>query len=215
MSTPKEGGASVNIVPVSLRRAPEQGRFHGVKTPEAMRQQAADAAREAGRAAAKELLGKRWGATVYENPIRVPRPLPRNTSEQGREAQPFEPNLKEQQAREQLGKPPPESVREEVQLEPAPIHQEYPVDSLDEFKQLARQALIPPVSPEQLELAKPENAANYAAEMRQFDEAVEFLAQSMAEDPLQFTANIIRRYLREREEQPKSPEESLLLFSIE
>jgi len=100
MSTPKEGGASANIVPISLRRAPEQGRFHGVKTPEAMRQQAADAAREAGRAAAKELLGERRGATVFENPIRVPRPLPRKPGEQRGETESSHPNLAEQQAPE-------------------------------------------------------------------------------------------------------------------
>jgi hypothetical protein len=133
-------------------------------------------------------------------------PTPQKPSEQQGDAEQFQPHLKEQQAREQLGKPPPEGVREEVQPEPAPIHQEHPVDSLDEFRQLARQALIPPVSPEQLERVTPENAANYAAAMRQFDEAVEFLAQSMAEDPLQSTANIIRRYLREREERSKPPE---------
>jgi hypothetical protein len=100
MSTPKEGGTPANIVPISLRRAPEQGRFHGVKTPEAMRQQHADETREAGRAAAKELLGKRWGATVYENPIRVPRPLPRKPGEQRGEAAPSQPNPAEQQAPE-------------------------------------------------------------------------------------------------------------------
>jgi hypothetical protein len=81
MATSQEGEKPQNIVPVSLRVAPEQRRFYGVKTPEAMRQQRAEEAREAGRKAAKELLGDRWGATVFENPIRVPRPLPRKPSE--------------------------------------------------------------------------------------------------------------------------------------
>jgi hypothetical protein len=100
MSTPKESGEPQNIVPSSLRFAPEQGRFHGVKTPEAMRQQASDASREAGRAAAKELLGERWGATVFENPIRVPRPLPQKPGEQRGEREPRQPNPAEQQASE-------------------------------------------------------------------------------------------------------------------
>ena len=70
MTAPKEGEKPQNIVPVSLRRAPEQTRFHGVTTPEAMRQQRADEARET----AKQLLGKQWGRTVFEGPFRVPRP---------------------------------------------------------------------------------------------------------------------------------------------
>jgi hypothetical protein len=88
-----EGGNPFNIDPISLRRAPEQGRFHGVKTPETMKQQASDAALEA----AKELLGKRWGATVFENPIRVPRPLPQKPGEQRGEGEPFQPNPAELQ----------------------------------------------------------------------------------------------------------------------
>jgi hypothetical protein len=101
-SMPKEGEKPQNIVPITLRVAPEQGRFHGVKTPEAMRQQRADEAREA----AKQLLGKHWGATVFENPIRVPRPLPKNPGEQRGEAAPAKPTPVEQRGnpqREQTG----------------------------------------------------------------------------------------------------------------
>jgi hypothetical protein len=104
MGTPKEGEKPQNIIPFTLRVAPEQGRFHGVKTPQAMRQQRADEAREA----AKELLGDRWGATVYENPIRVQRPLPGNPGEHRGEPAPLQPIPEEQQAAERLGKPPPE-----------------------------------------------------------------------------------------------------------
>jgi hypothetical protein len=92
MATPHEGEKPQNIVPISLRVAPERSRFHGVKTPEAMRKQLADEALEA----AKELLGDRWGATVFENPIRVPRPLPRNPGEQRGEAAPTQPTPAEQ-----------------------------------------------------------------------------------------------------------------------
>jgi hypothetical protein len=107
MGTPKEGEKPQNIVPISLRVAPEQGRFHGVKTPEAMKQQRADEAREA----TKELLGDRWGATVFENPIRVPRPLPRKPGEQRGEAEPFHTTLAERP-----GKPSPEGSVEETGL---------------------------------------------------------------------------------------------------
>jgi hypothetical protein len=111
MATPKEGGNPYNIVPISLRRAPEQGRYHGVKTPEAMSQQRTDEALEAGRVAAKELLGDRWGATVFKGPFRVPRPTwPKNPGEQSGEQQPFQPNPAEQQAAERLGKPPPQET---------------------------------------------------------------------------------------------------------
>jgi hypothetical protein len=211
--SPEGGDKPQNIVPISLRVAPEQGRFHGVKTPESMRQQHTDEAGEA----AKQFLGKHWGRTVFEGPFRAPRPLPRNPGEQGGEGEPFQLNPAEQQAAERLGKPPPEVVKGEVQQAPAP-HQEHPLDSIEEFRQLARRTLKPPVSPIQLEGIKPEDyeewvrnhphrAANYATAKLHYEEAVEKLAQSMSEDPLQFTANIIRRYLREREERPKSPEE--------
>jgi hypothetical protein len=178
MGTPKEGGNPLNIDPSTWRVAPDKSRFgSGFKKPVESKQQ----------------------------PFHDPRPLPQNPGERRGNPQPFQPNPAEQQARERLGKPPPEGGRGAVQQEPAP-HQDPPLDSLEESRQLVRQVLIPPVSPEQLEQLTPENAANYAAAMQQFDEAVEFLAQSMAEDPQQFTANIFRRYLREREERSKPPE---------
>jgi hypothetical protein len=125
-------------------------------------------------------------------------------------------NPADQQARERLGKPPPEGVRGEVQLEPI-HHQEYRPDSLDELRQLARRVLRPPLSPEQLEGVKPENfeewarnhpyhAANYASAMQHYEEAVENLAQPMLTDPLKFTSNLLRRILREREGRSKPPE---------
>jgi hypothetical protein len=141
--------------------------------------------------------------------------LKRHASLKGEPA-PLQPIPAEQQAAERLGKPPPEGVRGEVQLEPAP-HREYPVDSLDELRQLARRVLRPPLSPEQLEGVKPEDfeewarnhpedAANYATAMLYYEGAVENLAQSMSTDPLKFTANLLRRILHEREERPKPPE---------
>jgi hypothetical protein len=84
----------LNIDPKTLRVAPEQGRFHGVKRPEAMRQQRADEAREA----AKQLLGKHWGKTVFEGPFRVPRPnSPKQPDQQRREAEQSQPKPAEQQ----------------------------------------------------------------------------------------------------------------------
>jgi hypothetical protein len=111
MSTPKEGGASANIVPISLRRAPEQGRFHGVKTPEAMRQQRADTELEAYR----RLLKEPRGSAVFENPIRVPRPSwPKNPGERRGQPESSKSSPAEQQAAERLGKPPPQEPVEET-----------------------------------------------------------------------------------------------------
>ena len=101
MATPQEGEKPQNIVPVSLRVAPEQRLFHGVKTPEAMRQQRADPELEAYR----RLLKEPRGSAVFENPIRVPRPLPRNPGEQRGEAEPFQTN-----PAGRLGKPSSEVV---------------------------------------------------------------------------------------------------------
>jgi hypothetical protein len=82
MGTPIEGEKQQSLIPITLRRAQEQGQFHGVKTSETMRQQHADEARVARIEAAKELLGDRWGKTVFENPIRVQRPIqPKNPRE--------------------------------------------------------------------------------------------------------------------------------------
>lgn len=47
------------------------------------------------------------GSTVFEGPLRVPRPLPQNPGEHRGETEPFQPNPAEQQAKERLGKPPP------------------------------------------------------------------------------------------------------------
>jgi hypothetical protein len=191
----------------------QRGAGPRVKKPEEQKQQLSDADLEV----YKRIMGKRWGATVFENPIRVSRPLPKNPGEQRGVTEPFQPNPSEQQAAERLGKPPPEGVKGEVQQEPA-AHQEHPLDSLEDFRQLARSALKPPMSPVELEGIKPEDyeewarnhpyrAANYATAVLYYEETVENLAQSMATDPSQFTANIIRRYLGEHEERSKPPEE--------
>jgi hypothetical protein len=81
-----------------------------VQKPEEPKQQLSDA-----ELAAKQLLGKHWGATVFEGPFRVPRPFPSMPSEQRGEAKPFQPISAEQQAAERLGKPPPESAEQEIE----------------------------------------------------------------------------------------------------
>ena len=242
MATPKEGGQrptplwpevlrkeglkkGLTLPPVERQRTqaptngdtsfvPKQEAGSGGKKPDEQKQQPANPPHELSEYYRRE---QEQHSGVLKNPIRVQRPLPQNSSEQRRETEQSQLNPAEQQAAERLGKPPPEVVKGEVQQARAP-HQEHPLDSLEEFRQLARRTLKSPVSPIQLEGIKPEDyeewarnhpyrAANYATAMLYYEEAVEKLAQSMSEDPLQFTANIIRRYLREREERPKSPEE--------
>jgi hypothetical protein len=162
-----EGGNPFNIDPKTVRIAPEQRRFHGVKKQEAPKQQPSDPDREG-----NERLTRRPGRSILaggESPIRNQRLLREGTEQ-----------------------------RAEVQLEQT-HHQEHPVESLGELRQLARRALKPPMSPEQLEGIKPEDfeewarnhpyhAANYATAMLYYEEEIEHLAQSMAKDPLHVLA---------------------------
>jgi hypothetical protein len=116
---------------------------------------------------------------VLENPIRVQRPLPQNPSEQ-------------------RGVPEPS--------QPTP----------EELRQLARRVLSkPPMSAQQIEGIKPEDyeqwarnhpylAASQASAMKQYEEAVEKLAQDM-NDP--FTLDLIRWLLKEEHEGSNPSEE--------
>jgi hypothetical protein len=63
------------------------------KKPEEPEQQLSEADLEV----YKQLMGNRWGSTVFENPIRVPRPLPQNPGEQRGERESFQPNPGEHQ----------------------------------------------------------------------------------------------------------------------
>src|SRR5918996_526916 len=99
MATPE--GRSNNLDVNSLKPLPKGEPGWSVKKPEEPKQQPTDAELET----AKQLLGKHWRATVFEGPIRVPRPLPSNPSEQSGEAKPFQPNSEEQQAAGQRGEP--------------------------------------------------------------------------------------------------------------
>jgi hypothetical protein len=97
-----------------FKKLPEQrGVGPRVQKPEELKQQPADPELKAYR----QLQREPRGSTIFVSPLRVPRPLPQNLGEQREEG-----------------------VRGEVQQEPA-SHQEHPVGNLDEFRQLARQAL--------------------------------------------------------------------------
>jgi DNA-binding XRE family transcriptional regulator len=103
--TPETGGGTPQNQGLSeFKVLPEQkGVGPHVQKPEEPKQQQNNAEIEV----YKQLRGKRWGSTVFENPIRVPRPLPQNPGEHRGETEPFQPNPADQQARERLGKPPP------------------------------------------------------------------------------------------------------------
>jgi hypothetical protein len=74
MGTPtsETGGGSFQNQGLSEFKALPEQKVVGprVQKPEEPKQQPADQERDA----AKQLLGKRWGKTVWENPIQVPRP---------------------------------------------------------------------------------------------------------------------------------------------
>ena len=83
----------------------------GVKKPEVPTQQPATPSHGLTKFYRRE---KERHSGVLENPIRVPRPLPRNPSEQRGEAEPAQPSHAEQQDRERLGKPPPDEGEQEI-----------------------------------------------------------------------------------------------------
>jgi hypothetical protein len=93
--TPETGGDTPQNQGLSEFKPLSKGKevAWGVKKPEAPKQQPSDAEREL----AKQLLGKHWGATVFEGPFRVPRPLPKKPGEQRGAPEPSKPNPAEQQ----------------------------------------------------------------------------------------------------------------------
>jgi hypothetical protein len=105
-----EGGNPFNIDSKTLRVAPEQRQFHGVKKPEPPKQQPPDPNLEA----FGQMLGRPRRPIVAgeEAHIRNQRLLLEGM-EQRREAEPFQPPPAEQQA-ERLGKPPPEGTGSKV-----------------------------------------------------------------------------------------------------
>jgi hypothetical protein len=115
-----EGGNPYNIDPNTLRLAPEQSRFHGVKKPEEAKQQPSDPELEAYR----QLQREPRGSTIFVGPIRVPRPLPQNPGEQRGEAEPSQPNPEEQ----------PEGARQRSADELFETIQQLPFEQLLELK---------------------------------------------------------------------------------
>ncbi len=106
-----ESGDLHNIDPKTLWIAPEQGRFHGVKKLEETKQQPSTELE-----AYRQLLKEPRGSAVFENPIRIPRPLPPNPGGQRGGAEPFQPTPAEQKAVERLGKLSPEGEGRETGL---------------------------------------------------------------------------------------------------
>jgi hypothetical protein len=114
MGMPKEGGNKPNDL--GLRDFKVLPEHKGVGPRVQKLQEPKPQPSDPGLAAHRRLLKEPRGSAVFENSLRVPRPLSRKPSEQRGEAEPFQPTPAKQEAAERLGKPPPEGAGGETGL---------------------------------------------------------------------------------------------------